>query len=79
MSARSVASHTRTLRNRDHAASGGRRDESYRLPIKFSATPGETGQSAPVLGERTREVLSEADYAAEEIDTLFSSGAAHGC
>ena len=49
------------------------------FPIKFSATPGEIGRPAPVLGEHTREVLSEADYAAEEIDTLFSSGAAHGC
>ena len=49
------------------------------FPIKFSATPGETGRPAPMLGEHTREVLSEADYAAKEIDALFSSGAAHGC
>ena len=37
------------------------------------------GRPAPMLGEHTREVLSEADYAAKEIDALFSSGAAHGC
>ena len=49
------------------------------FPIKFSATPGETGRPAPMLGEHTREVLSKADYAAKEIDTLFSSGVAHGC
>ncbi|WP_353646731.1 CoA transferase [Mesorhizobium sp. WSM2239] len=48
------------------------------FPIKFSATPGEAGRPAPILGEHTREILNEAGYAAEEIDVLFSSGAAQG-
>jgi len=48
------------------------------FPIKFSATQGETGRPAPVLGEHTREILDEAGYAGEEIDVLFSSGAAQG-
>ena len=48
------------------------------FPIKFSAPLGETGRPAPVLGEHTREILDEAGYAGEEIDVLFSSGAAQG-
>ncbi len=48
------------------------------FPIKFSATPGETVRPAPLLGEHTREVLSEAGYAGEEIDAIFSSGAGQG-
>jgi crotonobetainyl-CoA:carnitine CoA-transferase CaiB-like acyl-CoA transferase len=48
------------------------------FPIKFSATQSETCRPAPVLGEHTREILDEAGYAGEEIDVLFSSGAAQG-
>jgi len=48
------------------------------FPIKFSDTPGQTGRSAPVLGEHTREILDEAGYSGEEINALFLSGAAHG-
>ncbi len=44
-------------------------------PVKFSATPGAVAHGAPVLGEHTREVLTEYDYSKEEIDALIASGA----
>lgn len=46
------------------------------LPVKFSATPGKVAQAAPLLGQHTREVLSQAGYSSAEIDTLISEGAA---
>jgi crotonobetainyl-CoA:carnitine CoA-transferase CaiB-like acyl-CoA transferase len=46
------------------------------LPVKFSATPGKVAQAAPLLGQHTREVLSQAGYSDAEIDTLVSEGAA---
>lgn len=46
------------------------------LPVKFSATPGKVAQAAPLLGQHTREVLSQAGYSDAEIDTLISEGAA---
>jgi crotonobetainyl-CoA:carnitine CoA-transferase CaiB-like acyl-CoA transferase len=44
-------------------------------PIKFSATPGDTGAAAPMLGEHTRAILAEAGYGDAEIDALVSAGA----
>ena len=44
-------------------------------PIKFSATPGDTGAAAPMLGEHTRAIRAEAGYGDAEIDALVSAGA----
>jgi crotonobetainyl-CoA:carnitine CoA-transferase CaiB-like acyl-CoA transferase len=43
-------------------------------PIKMSATPPEVRRRAPLLGEQTREVLSEAGYSDDEIKSLFQDG-----
>ena len=45
------------------------------LPIAFSGTPGGPQSGAPVFGEHTREVLSEAGYSAGEIDAMLAEGA----
>ena len=44
-------------------------------PVKFSATPGGIARGAPLLGEHTREVLSQHGYAAAEVDRLIAEGA----
>ncbi len=43
-------------------------------PVKFSATPGGVTRGAPLLGEHTREVLTEYGYGDDEIDTLICNG-----
>jgi crotonobetainyl-CoA:carnitine CoA-transferase CaiB-like acyl-CoA transferase len=48
------------------------------VPVKLSRTPGAVERAAPALGEHTEEVLREAGFGAEEIDSLVSSGAAAG-
>jgi len=45
------------------------------LPIKLSETPGGIGRPAPLFGQHTREVLTEAGYSDTDIDTLAQSGA----
>lgn len=45
------------------------------LPIKFSETPGKVGRHAPLLGEHSREILSESGYSEEEIGRMVESGA----
>jgi crotonobetainyl-CoA:carnitine CoA-transferase CaiB-like acyl-CoA transferase len=46
------------------------------LPVKFSATPGAVVTPAPLFGQHTREVLTEAGFSAAEVDALFAEGAA---
>jgi len=46
------------------------------LPIKLSASPGEVRRPAPLLGQHTREVLSEYGFSAAEIDALYAGRAA---
>ena len=46
------------------------------LPVKFSETPGAILTPAPLFGQHTREVLSEAGFTAVEIEALFAEGAA---
>jgi crotonobetainyl-CoA:carnitine CoA-transferase CaiB-like acyl-CoA transferase len=49
------------------------------LPVKLSATPGDTAQRpGPALGEHTVEVLEAAGYSAQEIAGLQESGAVAG-
>jgi crotonobetainyl-CoA:carnitine CoA-transferase CaiB-like acyl-CoA transferase len=48
-------------------------------PFKLGRTPGDpTRAPGPVLGEHTREVLSEAGFSPEEIDALLADGAVVG-
>ena len=45
------------------------------IPTSFSETPGEIGDPGPVLGAHSRAVLTEAGFAASEIDAMLASGA----
>jgi crotonobetainyl-CoA:carnitine CoA-transferase CaiB-like acyl-CoA transferase len=45
-------------------------------PVKFGDSPAGRSRPAPMLGEHTREILSEIGYAAGEIETLIETGAA---
>ncbi|MGG8554178.1 CaiB/BaiF CoA transferase family protein [Streptomyces lividans] len=45
------------------------------FPYKFSATPPRIDRGAPLVGEHTREVLSEAGLAEREIEELLAAGA----
>lgn len=44
------------------------------LPVKFSHTPGRVHGPAPLLGEHSRAILSEAGYSEPEIDGLIDRG-----
>jgi crotonobetainyl-CoA:carnitine CoA-transferase CaiB-like acyl-CoA transferase len=48
------------------------------FPIKLSRTPAGIDRPAPALGEHTMEVLKEAGYGAEEVQSLVESRAAKG-
>ncbi|MFP5405355.1 MAG: CaiB/BaiF CoA transferase family protein [Gammaproteobacteria bacterium] len=56
----------------EHPRTG--RSKALGFPIKFSATPADTGHAAPTLGEHTSEVLAEFGYPADEIDALIAEG-----
>jgi crotonobetainyl-CoA:carnitine CoA-transferase CaiB-like acyl-CoA transferase len=58
----------------EHPRAG--RTRALGLPIKLSATPGKVSRPAPLLGEHTREVLTEFGFAPSEIEALVASGAA---
>ncbi|WP_114946716.1 CaiB/BaiF CoA transferase family protein [Microvirga calopogonii] len=45
------------------------------LPVKFSRTPGDVLKGAPVFGEDTREILKQAGFSEQEIDTFLLEGA----
>jgi crotonobetainyl-CoA:carnitine CoA-transferase CaiB-like acyl-CoA transferase len=55
-----------------HAQAGATR--SLGFPISLSETPARVTRPAPMLGEHTREVLSEAGYGDAEIDALIDEG-----
>ena len=46
------------------------------LPVKFSQTPGGVKHAAPLLGQHTTAVLSEANFGDDEIAELLKTGAA---
>jgi crotonobetainyl-CoA:carnitine CoA-transferase CaiB-like acyl-CoA transferase len=48
------------------------------FPIKLSRTPADLHRPAPALGEHTAEILTEAGYSAEEVQSLEEAGAAKG-
>ncbi len=58
----------------DHPIAG--RVETIGVPAKFSETPTEIARPAPLYGQHTREVLSEAGFSKSEIDGLIAEGAA---
>ncbi|MBL4758099.1 MAG: CoA transferase [Rhizobiales bacterium] len=62
-----------TLFETDHPTAGPIRQA--RQPAQFSKTPNEHRFGAPVYGEHTREILSEAGWADTDIDALEASGA----
>lgn len=57
----------------DHPQAGHTR--ALGCPVHFSETPTAVLRPAPMLGEHTRELLSEYGYSAQEIDTLVAAGA----
>jgi crotonobetainyl-CoA:carnitine CoA-transferase CaiB-like acyl-CoA transferase len=57
----------------EHPALG--RMKTLGTPIKLSATPADVSRRAPLLGEHTDEVLTEAGFSASEIVTLRETGA----
>ncbi len=58
----------------DHPRAGP--TETIGLPVKFSETPGGVRVAAPLLGQHTRAVLTEAGCSDAEIDALIATGAA---
>jgi crotonobetainyl-CoA:carnitine CoA-transferase CaiB-like acyl-CoA transferase len=58
----------------EHPRAG--RTRALGLPVKLSATPGKVARAAPLLGQHTREVLSEYGFTSREIDDLIREGAA---
>ena len=58
----------------DHPSEG--RLKSLAVPSEWSESAPEYRRHAPRLGEHTREVLSEAGLAPQEIDAMIESGAA---
>ncbi len=49
--------------------------ETIGLPVKFSETPGRVQTGAPVYGQHSREVLSEAGFSEAELVALLAEGA----
>jgi crotonobetainyl-CoA:carnitine CoA-transferase CaiB-like acyl-CoA transferase len=64
--------HNETFVEYDHPTEGRVRTPGF--PIRFSRTPSKVWRGAPVAGEHTREILSEAGYASEKIDELEKAG-----
>ena len=58
----------------DHPVAGPM--QTIGLPVKFSATPGGVQRAAPLFGQHTREVLTEAGYSDADINALIAAGAA---
>ncbi|MGZ5073948.1 MAG: CaiB/BaiF CoA transferase family protein [Usitatibacter sp.] len=56
----------------DHPQAGP--TQALGCPVHFSATPTSITRPSPLLGEHTREVLSQAGYTAGEIDELIAAG-----
>ncbi|MCC9157942.1 CoA transferase [Streptomyces parvulus] len=65
--------HNGTFVTYDHPTEG--RVTVPGFPYKFSATPPRIDRGAPLVGEHTREVLTEAGLVEREIDDLFAAGA----
>jgi crotonobetainyl-CoA:carnitine CoA-transferase CaiB-like acyl-CoA transferase len=66
--------HNGTFIEYDHPTEG--RVKTPGFPYRFSKTPPQLYRGAPLAGEHTREVLADAGFDAERIDTLLADGAA---
>jgi crotonobetainyl-CoA:carnitine CoA-transferase CaiB-like acyl-CoA transferase len=60
--------HNQMVVEQEHPQAG--RVKVIGIPVKFSATPGEIGPAAPMLGEHTEEILHWLGYDAAAIDRL---------
>lgn len=56
----------------EHPKAG--RTRALGFPVKFGATPADTGGAAPELGQHTREVLAKFGFPDDEIDALIAEG-----
>ncbi|MFF0703824.1 CaiB/BaiF CoA transferase family protein [Streptomyces tendae] len=65
--------HNGTFVTYDHPTEGSVTVPGF--PYRFSATPPRIDRGAPLVGEHTREVLTEAGLAEREIEELFATGA----
>ncbi|MDW3180736.1 CoA transferase [Roseobacter sp.] len=57
----------------DHATAG--KVKTIGHPVKYSRTPAQVDQAAPVLGQHSREVLAEIGYDSSDIEALIQSKA----
>lgn len=64
--------HNHTFVEYDHPTEG--RVKTPGFPIRFSKTPSKIERGAPIVGEHTRQVLSEAGYSPDTIDRLETAG-----
>ncbi|MNR40163.1 Bile acid-CoA hydrolase [compost metagenome] len=64
--------HNGTFVEYDHPTEG--RVKTPGFPIKFSKTPSVIERGAPLVGEHTREILSETGCDPSEIEALIASG-----
>ncbi|PJR16509.1 CaiB/BaiF CoA transferase family protein [Sinorhizobium meliloti] len=64
--------HNGTFIEYDHPTEG--RIKAPGFPIRFSKTPSRVERGAPLTGQHTREVLTEAGYDADRIESLRDAG-----
>lgn len=64
--------HNGTFIEYDHPTEG--RIKAPGFPIRFSKTPSRVERGAPLTGQHTREVLTEAGYDADRIESLRNAG-----
>ena len=57
----------------DHPTEGKLR--MTRFPVTFSKTPAENTRHQPLLGEHSVEILREAGYSSEQVESMLASGA----
>jgi crotonobetainyl-CoA:carnitine CoA-transferase CaiB-like acyl-CoA transferase len=51
-----------------------RNTQTIGAPVKFSRTPAEVRRGAPLLGQHTREILTEIGFSLDEIERMEKEG-----